>query len=77
VSAEKHRHLVEQAARTTWGQAWPLLSAEQRAGALALASLNHIAAQDESMPAEKVRAIALDLHALVATTSRPPTGGAS
>lgn len=68
-SARKHRRLVEQAARATWGSAWSLLSDEQRAGALALAALNHLAGQDASVGDAKVRALLLDLHALAHTDS--------
>lgn len=74
--SQRHARLVEATARAVWGKAWALLSDEQRAGALALAALGHLAGQDEDVSDAKVRALLLDLHAMVIATRHGPADDA-
>jgi hypothetical protein len=50
-------------ARARWGRAWNRLGPEQRREAYALAALDVLAAQDDSVPADTLRALIEDLHA--------------
>ena len=53
------------AARRPWGPAWDLLSAAQKRGAVAEEALVVLAAQDESLSADALRALIADLQAAV------------